>query len=72
MLGCDDQIHAEPALVEAALGPKLVQPRERRIQTDTNVAAKSCYDELITNPDGSVASTEFEIRGAAFRLSRAP
>jgi len=34
LLGSDDQIHAEPALLEAALGPKLVQPRERRGRDD--------------------------------------
>jgi hypothetical protein len=28
--GSDDQIHAEPALLEAALGSKLVQLSERR------------------------------------------
>jgi hypothetical protein len=27
--GADDHVHAEPARLEAALGPKLVQPRER-------------------------------------------
>src|ERR1700757_884550 len=34
LLGSDDQIHAEPTLLEAALGPKLVQPRERRGRHD--------------------------------------
>src|SRR5262245_62018094 len=29
-LGLDNHVHAEPALVEAALGPNLLQPRERR------------------------------------------
>ena len=34
LLGSDDQIHAEPAGLEAALGPKLLQPRERRDRYD--------------------------------------
>src|SRR4029077_7619157 len=34
LLGSDDQIHAEPARLEAALGPKLLQPRERRGRYD--------------------------------------
>ena len=33
-LGLDDHVHPEPALVEAALGPNLVQPRERRGRQD--------------------------------------
>src|ERR1700732_5496720 len=34
LLCSDDQIHAKPALLEATLGPKLLQPRERRGRYD--------------------------------------